>query len=305
LDYNLEKIPISAVIATADRVDVLKVALNSLYSQSVVPEQVILIDASNDNSTFLLCVEFFPLIEYRKAKNKGAAVQRNEGLELVDNSYVLFMDDDIIFEKNCLFKMWVSICSSIEIGGVSAFITNQKYAAPGKVSKFMYLIMHGKKLDSYAGLCIGPAWNLLPEDNCNLPELRPVEWLNTTCVIYRKAALPEPVFSSNFKGYSLLEDLCLSLTVAKKWKLFNNREAKIFHDSQIGIHKENLFKLSEMEIINRYYVMSKVLERVGLINNVKFFIFQLFGIVSSPHRWNLKVWFGKIRGIYMLLRNDK
>jgi len=105
--------------------------------------------------------------------------------------------------------------SDAGIGGVNAMITNQQYHTPGRVSRIMYRLMHGKKSASYAGKCIGPASNLLPQDIDSLPEYQPVEWLNTTCTLYRKEALPQPAFHSHFTGYSLMEDVSLSLTVAK------------------------------------------------------------------------------------------
>ena len=43
------------------------------------------------------------------------------------------------------------------------------------------------------------------------PEVASVEWLNTTCTIYRGEALPSPPFCNQFTGYSLMEDLALSL----------------------------------------------------------------------------------------------
>ena len=77
-------------------------------------------------------------------------------------------------------------------------IINQKYIPPGKLTKAMANFVGGKALKSLAGKCIGPAWNFLPEDNNDLPACVQVEWLNTTCTIYRKDALPSPVFPDNF-----------------------------------------------------------------------------------------------------------
>nr|MCU0322498.1 glycosyltransferase [Chitinophagaceae bacterium] len=228
-------------------------------------------------------------------------MQRNEGLELVQTDFVFFMDDDIIFEEDCISRLWMSINSGSKVGGVNAMITNQQYHNPGKFSRLMYRLMHGTKLDSYAGMCIGPAWNLLPEDKATLPEQVEVEWLNTTCTIYRKEALPIPSFSSHFTGYSLMEDVCLSLEVSKKWKLLNARTARIYHDSQPGVHKNNLKELAEMELLNRYYIMTKILCRTGIKNYVKLFFFQLFGILTSSNKFSLKVWLGKFKAIKTII----
>ena len=55
---------------------------------------------------------------------------------------------------------------------------------------------------------------------------------------------PEPPFTDNFVGYSLMEDLSLSLIVARHWSLANVRTARIYHDSQSGEHKTDTAALS-------------------------------------------------------------
>ncbi len=142
----------------------------------------------------------------------------------------------------------------------------------------MYRVMSGKNLATYAGKCIGPAWNLLPEDKDYLPECNEVEWLNTTCTMYKMDALPDPAFDGHFKGYSLMEDLALSLQVAKKYKLYNVRNARIFHDSQPGDHKNSIMAISRMELVNRYYIMVNLLNRKKISDYFKLMLFELFGI---------------------------
>ncbi len=274
-------IPIGAVIATVNRSQVLHTTLDSLFGQSSFPEQVIVVDASDNDDTRILIEKHYPSIQWIRANMKGAAAQRNQGAVLVRSQFVFFMDDDIVFNENCLQRLWEGIANSTDIGGVNAMITNQQYYPPGRITQFMYKLMHGQNLSSYAGMCIGPAWNLLPADNDQLPTMQRVEWLNTTCTIYRKKALPEPAFASHFSGYSLMEDLSLSLEVGKQWKLYNARTARIYHDSQPGNHKNNRVVLSKMELVNRYYVMVNILARKGPINYIKLIVFELFGIASS------------------------
>lgn len=302
MDKAITYIPVSAVIATANRADVFNKTLISLFCQSIVPQQIIVVDASDNDETYLLCKQNYPIIQWIKAKIKGAATQRNEGIDLVQTEFVFFMDDDIVFEEGCIEKLWAAINNTNDTGGINAMITNQQYHAPGSLTKFMYRLMHGKKLHSYAGMCIGPAWNLLPEDSDHLPAIQPVEWLNTTCTMYRKAALPIPAFSTHFTGYSLMEDVCLSLEVAKKWKLLNARTARIFHDSQPGTHKKNDFELAKMELVNRYYVMSKILGRTGFKNYIKLLLFQLFGIMTSANKFKIKVWLGKLAAVLTIAK---
>ncbi len=277
-------IPVTAVVPTADRAEVLLQTLTSMASQDCQPEIIIIIDASATIETEQVCKQSIPgllsKIDYQRAVLKGAASQRNQGVKNIENPIVFFFDDDIILEPGCVERLWSCLRSDESIGAVNAMITNQRYHKPGRLTAFMYRLMSGKDLPTYAGKCIGPGWNLLPEDREGLPDCNETEWLNTTCTLYRKDALPDPPFPGRFTGYSLLEDVALSVEVGKKWKLYNARTARIFHNSQPGKHKSSVIKLSKMELVNRHYLMVHVLKRNKLADYIKLAIFELFGIVT-------------------------
>jgi FkbM family methyltransferase len=131
--------------------------------------------------------------------------------------------------------------------------------------------------------------------------------LNTTCTIYRTEALPEPPFAENFKGYSLLEDLALSLTVGKRWKLANVRTARVFHDSQPGPHKAAIQDLVRMGLVNRYYVMTEILDRRGISDHVKFALLQLFAVLSVARtpRVLISTVKGQFTGVAEIVRRGK
>jgi GT2 family glycosyltransferase len=305
----------TAIIPTADRAQSLQATLESIALQDIQPAQIIVVDASGNNATKKICGSKIPglnsLIIYKRANQKGAASQRNQAMDENVNSVIFFFDDDILMEPGCIAGLWNCLQSDPAIGGVNAMVTNQQYHTPGKLTRFMYRVMSGKNLSSYAGKCIGPAWNLLPEDNHTLPAYNEVEWLNTTCTVYRKDALPDPLFSAHFKGYSLMEDLALSLQVAKKWKLYNARVAKIYHDSQPGAHKNSIIAISKMELVNRHYIMAKILNRSTLKDYLKLFLFEVFGItvvLTSIRGWKnlIPVISGKFMAVgTILLKKSK
>lgn len=308
---KLNLVPVSGIIPTNSRSEILKRTLLSVGLQSCLPTELIIVDASTNNHTKDLCEEIgnrFPFkIVYIKAKTSGAAPQRMEGIDLASQPIVWFLDDDIVLESDCTQRLWNGFLVMPNVGAVNAMITNQRYTTPGLVTRFMYLLMHGEKLPSYAGKVIGPAWNLLPEDEAGMEEYVECEWLNTTCTMYLKSALPNPIFQSHFKGYSLMEDLSLSLIIGRSKLLLNARTARIFHDSQPGFHKNNITDLSQMELINRYYVMTKIMNRTGILISFKFLVFQIFGLITSlssdlGRKSMLKVIHGKLRGFFYILK---
>ena len=280
-------IPVSAVIPTKDRALVLQRTLNSLAAQGMLPAELIIVDGSDGNDSRIVVEARGDHVEpgrskaiWLRAETLGAAPQRNQGVAVSSQPFVWFLDDDILFEEECVLRLWTAIERDRGLGGVSAMITNQRYASPGRVSRAIFAIMNGGYEPTFAGRIIGPAVNLLPEDRDGLPEVVPAEWLNTTCTIYRREALPRPPFDAVFTGYSMMEDVSLSVRVGRDWRLANARTARIFHDSQPGTHKADHRLLAEMELVNRHYVMTRVLHRRGWANELRLLIWELFQLAS-------------------------
>jgi GT2 family glycosyltransferase len=279
-------LPISAVIATKDRPGSLARTLASLATQEVSPKQLVLVDASADNESRKLLkawrtsAGFRCAVIWQRAIEVGAATQRNQGVAIATQPFVWFLDDDVLFKPECLSQLWRAMQSDSKLGGVNTTIVNQRYHELGAVSRIVFSVLHGQWETSFAGRVIGPAVNILPEDRDELPVVVPVEWLNTTCTLYRREALPTPPFDSVFTGYSMMEDLTLSLRVAKKWKLANARTARIFHDSQPGAHKADVREMAQMELVNRHYVMTAVMGRTKIRDYFRLFLWELFQLVS-------------------------
>lgn len=306
-------LPISAIVPTRHRSAVFFRTLQSLAQQSHQPLEMIVVDASEDTKTQDLCHSTVPglatQIKYYRALAIGAATQRNQAMACATQETIWLIDDDILLEAECLARLWNALNSDVNIGGVNAMITNQRYIPPGLISRILFQFLHGQPENSYAGKCIGPALNLLPEDNPSLPEIVPVEWLNTTCTLYRRKSLPEPLFPAIFTGYSLMEDVTLSLIVGKTWNLANVRTAHIYHDSQPGDHKNNAGDLAQMELVNRHYVMTQVLERNSWQDYIKLLVLQIFGITASLQSFqgwrNLPtVLLRKLKGVIQILQSS-
>jgi GT2 family glycosyltransferase len=303
-------INLSAVIPTRHRTEPLRRTFESLARQSAQPAEIVIVDASDDASTQQLCAAgangLRSRIRWYRAVRRGAAVQRNEGVARAEFETIGFFDDDILFEPECLTRLWAALESGPKMGGVNATITNENYAPPGRVTRLLYPLLAGRRFPTYAGRVIGPAVNFLPEDGSHLPQVVPSDWLNTTCTLYRRAALPTPPFPDHFTGYSMCEDLTLSLTVAGRgWKLGNARTARIYHDSQPGEHKRSHTHLAAMELVNRHFVMTRVLGRQGPGDYLRFGLWEAFQIAAAAPGGMRRVAAevaGKVRGLFDLAR---
>src|SRR5665213_1961455 len=101
-----DALPVSVIIPTCDRPAPLSRTLASLGSQSAQPAEILIVDASRNSATQLVCQEQFPgltaTLRYQSARTKGAASQRNEGVQNCSRPVIGFIDDDILFQPACL-----------------------------------------------------------------------------------------------------------------------------------------------------------------------------------------------------------
>ncbi|MDG2124983.1 MAG: glycosyltransferase [Verrucomicrobiales bacterium] len=261
--------PCAAVIPTRHRIEPLRRTFESLLEQETLPADLIIVDGSDqeENRTRDLCDQFrsqFTVagvdLVYQRAVCRGAASQRNEGVAATDQPFILFLDDDILLEARCIERLFNAIDSDSKIGAVSSMITNQKFELPGRLGRLVGRIVSASSCHqkNWPGRYLGPAFTMLPDDDPALPEIVPVEWLNTTCTLYRTEALPSPPFPDFFYGGSFAEDFALSQLIRRDWKLANARTARIFHDSQPGDHKRNAKKIAAETAANWLRIMHHV-----------------------------------------------
>lgn len=94
---------ISVIIPVKDRFDLLYKALNSIQNQSLIPQEVVIID---DFSSSLLKLDIkkykFKILIKRNKKNFGVSKSRNIGIRNSKGTYIAFIDTDDIWDKKKL-----------------------------------------------------------------------------------------------------------------------------------------------------------------------------------------------------------
>jgi len=88
-----ENYNISVIIPTYNRYEVLQRALNSVYSQTHKPKEIIVIDdGSTDNTSQIQ--NLFPQIKYYYQENSGVSSARNLGIKNSVSEWIAFLDSD-------------------------------------------------------------------------------------------------------------------------------------------------------------------------------------------------------------------
>lgn len=92
---------ISVVIPTYNRYEFLKRALHSVFAQTYLPNEVIVIDDGSTDNTENIHHDF-PTIKYIYQDNKGVSSARNLGIKNAQNGWIAFLDSDDEWHKDKL-----------------------------------------------------------------------------------------------------------------------------------------------------------------------------------------------------------
>lgn len=105
---------VSVVIPTYNRKQVLAKTLAALGRQSLEDNlfEVIVVDDGSSDGTEELVRSYESAYElrYERCKNGGLAAARNRGLALATHDVVVFLDDDVVPERDFLRQHWMEHC---------------------------------------------------------------------------------------------------------------------------------------------------------------------------------------------------
>jgi len=130
----IEKIPVSVVIPTYNRIFKLFRLLKSLDKLNPIPDEIIIVDDNSKDKTKELLIQWKKIKRnyekkiILKSSNKGPADSRNLGLLNSKNNLVAFTDDDVIVHKDWIKYITLKLinCESdlVGIGGVVKSVNN-------------------------------------------------------------------------------------------------------------------------------------------------------------------------------------
>ena len=129
-------------------------ALDSVYSQILLPNEVIVVDDGSTDGTNLV-KQKYPGIVYLKQANCGAASAKNTGLKYAKSSWITFLDSDDIWKSS---KLKSQIAFHENNQGILASYTDEYWVFNNKIiNKKSHQIKANKNsfLDNIANTLIG------------------------------------------------------------------------------------------------------------------------------------------------------
>jgi len=221
---------VSAVIPTKNRQRLLLGMLERLCAQTVVPDEIVVVDQSEDDQARTpasLVIAAQPndrrprLIYLRDPAINGAAAARNVAFDRVGGDVVLCVDDDMVPAPNATERLLAHLAAVPELGAVTPVITN--YAAPAVAHRLWSRVFyrgpfHDDRQPVY--------WRGADQPS----RLAYVGLLGAGMIALRRGALAGVRFDARYRGASLGEDIDLSWALrARGWRLAIATDAHVAH----------------------------------------------------------------------------
>ncbi len=292
------------VVPTKERLDNLNRLFNSIKKQKIKFNEIIIVDASSKLTHERILIKFKKSKNFKIIKsNPSTSVQRNIGIKLSNkrNKFIMFCDDDIVFENFSFIQMDNLIKSNTNcLGfGFNLIEKNEKTNILNYLKENILFTKFGLYSKLPGKVCEN-GWHTKIN---NFKKDAYVSWLSTQACIYRSNAIKNFYFKTNLGKYSYLEDLFFSYRIYKFGKLIVGAKAKYKHPNFI---ERNTFNFGVQEIVNRYkFVKENKLNRFKfLITFLMKVIYELRMIFLGKFVIYRKI-FGNFYGIYLCFLNFK
>lgn len=93
---------VSVIIPTFNRKDMLLEAIKSVFTQTLPPDEVIIVDCGSTDGTKEVVQKYHQSISFIETKISGASAQRNIAIFKANGNYIAFLDDDDIWHPEKL-----------------------------------------------------------------------------------------------------------------------------------------------------------------------------------------------------------
>lgn len=260
----------SVIICTKDREKDLLECIDSLIAQTLLPEELVIVDAGKENGIkgkLEEKVKTTPIKLKYICTEPGLTRQRNIGVKNSKGDIIFFFDDDVILDKEYITSI-LKIYSSHEdehLGGVGGRIVN---ACPPPVywrlfNRIFFLDRHGA---------------LLPAHTLHFDKIRFVRALSGCNMSYRRDVFQKFDFDEHIPGYGLMEDVDFSFRASQEYRLALTPNARLEH-KQSPVSRDKISKLVQMRNYNSFYLFVKNCPKTPL--NLLLFAWSRIGMFLS------------------------
>jgi len=284
---------VSVIIPTKNRPSDLALAVESVIRQTVPPQQLLIVDQSEDGESRRRVQErIFGETELRDrtklcyihdAAISGGAVARNRAMEIARGDIWVFLDDDVILEPGFLEELLQVYVQYPQATGVSGIITNYR-RPPLTFRAWTYIFVRGPFRDERQPIY----WNA---NRLRQAEPIPVMKFGGGLMSFRARAIQGLLFDANLRGVSDGEDVDFCSRLQPGARLLLTPRARLVHkQSPVGRLQDHWLRRS---VRSTFYLYAKNWRR-GVKNRLCFaWLATGYGLVatfSGLRRCSLDPW---------------
>lgn len=262
---------ISVVVPTKDRPADLKKCIFSILNQTVLPEEIIIVDDGNLFVDFVAdmkkSIESSSMqFQYIKKDIPGLSVSRNIGAAKAESPVVLFLDDDVVLDMDYIKVLkddWNRYKDEKYLGGIGGVIKNmRKITFMEELFHKIFLLSSSVKWDvTSVGFQVW-ATNIRREEK--------VFYLPGGITSFRKSLLKEIDFRQLSPGRTPGDDVEFFMKAKEAGYYFIlDPRAKLFH-KKTPVAREDNFERGLKEGYNQYLIFKDNVEK-NFKNCLRFF----------------------------------
>lgn len=118
---------ISLIVLNFDGVKLLKEYFDSVFAQSLIPEQIIMLDNASTDASVSFVKKNYPQVQIVvNTKNDGTAGGSNVGARHATGDYIIFQSNDLRLDRNCIRGLIATIQSDRSIGIVTSVLVKER-----------------------------------------------------------------------------------------------------------------------------------------------------------------------------------
>lgn len=255
------KYSVSVIIPTKTRANDLANCLDSVFAQSRRPMEVIVVDGGLPGNRQIFEDRYSQIKYLEYHLSSGLTDSKNFGVNNSKGDILLFLDDDIVLEKDFIEKILEIFDEKgiNETGGVAGNIINQSSI---KEKGLYYFIKKLFLLPMYGNGKF--RWSGSPTFVYGSDRVMQVDFLPGGVTAYKRAVFCDFLFDDNLKGYCYGEDADFSYRESRKYKNYYTPYAKAIHNTSCEARGKGIGMLLN-NILATFYRNKKNMGVKGII----------------------------------------
>lgn len=251
---------LSIIICTRNRFDDFVKTLPSIASQTRLPDELIVVDSSDENKleTHLTSVKLsFPVRYFQTSP--GLTLQRSHGIRECESDLIFFFDDDVNLDKNYLAEVERVFVKDTnhKIGAVGGKIV--EHSSPTtrlRLEQFTFYVL--RLIFGVVGTRNGKFYpSGMPSHPRKNQPSGYIECLSGCCMAFRREVFEKAKFDEALSHYGLMEDVDISKqTLDAGYKIYYQTSATLIHNES-PMNRLNVQQWAEMSVVNYDYLFRK------------------------------------------------